>query len=88
MGYHALGRGAESKAALERFIREHADDDAFNVAEAYGYLGDPDHALLWLDRAYRQKDAQLQYLKSDWPLRSIEHDPRYKAFLHKMNLPE
>jgi len=88
MGYHALGRDAESKAALARFTREHSDDEAFNVAEVYGYLGDPDHALQWLERAYRQKDVALQYLKSDWPLRRLEHDARYKAFLRMMNLPE
>lgn len=88
MVYHALGRDSESKAVLERFTREHAKDSAFIVAEVYGYLGDVGDAFEWLERAYRQKDAELQYVKGDWPLRNIEHDSRYKTFLRKMNLPE
>ena len=26
--------------------------------------------------------------KGDWIARGLEHDPRYKSFLKKMNLPE
>ena len=88
MVYHALGRNADSKAALERFSREHGDDSPAIAAEVYAYLGDNDRAFESLERAYRQKDAALQYVKSSWPLRGIEHDPRYKAFLRRMNLPE
>jgi TolB-like protein len=88
MAYWALGRRADSKTMLQRFAAEHAEDLAFNVAEVYGYLGDANQAFEWLERAYRQKDAQLQYLKGDWPLRSLERDPRYSAFLRKMKLPE
>jgi tetratricopeptide (TPR) repeat protein len=88
MVYHALGRKADSAAALERYIRENADDSAFGLAETYAYLGEADRAFEWLERACQRKDPALIYAKGDWPLRGIEQDPRYKAFLKKMNLPE
>jgi hypothetical protein len=30
----------------------------------------------------------MYYIKHDLPVTSLEGDPRYKAFLRKMNLPE
>jgi len=41
-----------------------------------------------LDRAYSQKDPYLVSIKGNPMLKKIESDPRYKAFLKKMNLPE
>jgi hypothetical protein len=42
----------------------------------------------WLERAYAQKDSGLYAVKGDAMLKNIEGDPRYKAVLKKMNLPE
>jgi tetratricopeptide (TPR) repeat protein len=88
MVYHALGRRAESDAALAQLIKEHAHDDASEIAEVYAYRGERDQAFAWLDRAYSQKDAGLYLIKSDPLLKNLRDDPRYKAFLRKMNLPE
>jgi tetratricopeptide (TPR) repeat protein len=88
IAYHALGRKAESDTALTRFVREQADLFAFEIAEAYSFRGEVDEAMHWLERAYAQKDSALIYIKGDLPLKNLEGDPRYKAFLKKMNLPE
>jgi hypothetical protein len=58
------------------------------IAELYAYRGQSDEAMSWLDRAYAQKDPELATIKGEWLLRSLESDPRYKALLRKMNLPE
>jgi hypothetical protein len=42
----------------------------------------------WLERAYVQKDCSLYFLKVEMPQVSLATDPRFKAFLRKMNLPE
>jgi hypothetical protein len=42
----------------------------------------------WQDRAYEQKDVGLSHIKGEVPFKSLESDPRYKAFLKKMDLPE
>jgi TolB-like protein/Flp pilus assembly protein TadD len=86
--YYAMGRKAESDAALARYTKQHADDDAYDIAMVHAYRAEPDVAFAWLDRAYRQKDPTLYGIKSDPPFKNIEPDPRYKAFLRKMNLPE
>ena len=50
--------------------------------------GSEDEAFKWLDKAYAQKDIFLWQIKGDPLLKKLEGDPRYKAFLRKMNLPE
>jgi TolB-like protein/tetratricopeptide (TPR) repeat protein len=88
MVYYALGRKAESDDALARLIKEHADESAFEIAEVYGFRGQSDEAMHWLERAYVQKDPSLYQIKSHLALKGLAEDPRFKAFLKKMNLPE
>jgi len=54
----------------------------------YAFRGDKDRAFEWLDRAYEMRDDDLYFIKDDPLIKSLENDPRYKAFLKKMNLPE
>jgi adenylate cyclase len=89
--YHAMGRRIESDAALTQLIRERAQDAAYDIAQVYAYRGELDRAFTWLERAYRQKDEELFYIKgirSDPLMKKFAADPRYAAFLRKMNLPE
>jgi len=86
--YYALGRKADSDAQLATLTREHAGDDALEIAEAHAYRGEGDDAFRWLDRAYAQKGVGLYLVKGDPLLKNLEPDPRYKAFLRKMKLPE
>jgi adenylate cyclase len=86
--YSALGRKADSDAALARMLKEQADGNAFEIAEVYAFRGQSDEAMHWLERAYAQKDAALDFLKVEFPQKSLAADSRFKAFLRKMNLPE
>jgi TolB-like protein len=88
LAYHALGRATDSNAALTKLINGGARNYAYEVAEIYAYRGARDEALKWLERAYVQKDATLKWIQRDPTMAKLESDPRYKAFLHKMNLPE
>ena len=88
IAYYALNKVTESDAALARMLKEQADGNAMGIAEVYGFRGQRDDAMHWLERAYVQKDVGLYTVKGDPPLKSLEGDPRYKAFLKKMNLPE
>jgi TolB-like protein len=82
------GRQAEADEALKAQIVQWADTGAFYVAQTYAYRGDHDLALEWLERAYRQKDAYLVEITGDPMFKNLADDPRYKAFLRKMKLPE
>ncbi len=83
----AVGRHDEADEALEAQISYWADTGAMFVAETYAYRGDRDLALQWLERAYRQKDQGLIEITGEPLLKNLADDPRFKAFLHKMNLP-
>lgn len=85
--YRALGRNAESDAALGRLIHEFPNWPT-GVAMIYAYRGEAGRAFEWLDRAYTIRDPDLiLWFRSPFfaPLRD---DPRYKALLRKMNLTE
>jgi tetratricopeptide (TPR) repeat protein len=88
IAYHALGRKAESDRALARQTAEHANDSAYEIAQAHAYRAELGQAFVWLDRAYIQKDVELYWIKGDPLLKNLEGDPRYKVFLRKMKLQE
>jgi len=58
------------------------------IAGAYAWDGDRDKAFQWLDRAYKQRDGCLADIKFDPVFDSLRGDPRFRAFLRRMRLPE
>ena len=88
LAYFALGRKAESDAALAQYIKGYADYSPSGVATVYAFRGESDEAFKWLDRAYAEKDTLLHGIKYRTEFNKLHDDPRYKAFLKKMNLPE
>jgi tetratricopeptide (TPR) repeat protein len=85
--YYALGRKADSDAALSAFMKRYPEY-AFGIAQIHASRGENDAAFLWLERAFNQKDVSLWHIKSEPLLNSLKGDLRYKAFLKKMNLPD
>jgi TolB-like protein len=88
MAEHTLGHAAESQRALEILEQKYASVWAYQIAEVYAWRGETDKAFDWLERAYRQRDGGLTSIKYDRLLNSLREDPRYKALLRKLNLPE
>lgn len=87
MAEHDLGHPAESQRTLDALIDGYALTNAYQVAEAYAWRGEPDAAFQWLDRAYTQHDSTLVHIKFDPLLSRIRPDGRYVAMLTKMGLP-
>ena len=85
--YHALGRRRDSDAALQRLVATRQQDWAVQIAEVYAFRGEADKASEWLDRAYRQRDGGLMFVKIDPLLNSLRQDPSYTRLLKKMRLP-
>jgi hypothetical protein len=71
-----------------RFIETAGTEWSSEVARVFAFRGERDQALAWLEKAYQQRDVDLYFIKGDPLLRNLEGDPRCKAFLKKMNLPE
>ena len=87
IAYYALGREKESDAALSEFIAKYHAISAYQIAEVYAFRIQSDEAFEWLDRAYAQRDSGLIETKVDPLLKNLHSDPRYAAFLKKLNLP-
>ena len=88
MANHTLGHSTESQRALDEFIQRGANSLAYQIGEVYAWRGEPDKAFEWLDRALRQRDGGLTYIKHDRLLASLRSDPRYHALLRELKLPE
>ncbi len=85
--YYAMRRTADANAAFARLIKERASDRAYQIAEVHAYRMEINEAFAWLDRAYNQKDVELFLILNDPLVSNLASDPRYKAFLRKMNFP-
>jgi TolB-like protein/Tfp pilus assembly protein PilF len=88
LAFHALGRRGESDAALAALKSKYAGEAAYQIAAAHAFRGEADLAFEWLERAFDQRDGGLADIKGDRLLRGLVGDPRYKAFLRKLKLPE
>jgi len=84
---HDLGDSAGSQVALDALIAGFAESMAYQIAQVWARRGKPDVAFAWLDRALRQRDGGLPRIKDDPLFRGLHTDPRWKAFMKKLNLP-
>jgi serine/threonine-protein kinase len=89
--YWLLGQKPNADAALARLETGFAGNLAYNIAAVQALRSEPNEAFQWLDRAYQQREMFLIFdggVIADPDLNSLRQDPRYKAFLRKMKLPE
>ena len=86
LGYWAIGRQREARLALEALLKE-SQGSEFQVAEAYGFFGDTDRCLEWLEKARTLHDPGVIYFRRDALLESVAKDPRFDAFRERLGLP-
>ncbi len=87
IAYRALGREKEADSELRELIAKYSERGAYQIAQVYAFRNQCDEAFLWLDRAYVLRDGELSETKVDPLLKSLHSDPRFAAFLKKLNLP-
>jgi TolB-like protein/Flp pilus assembly protein TadD len=88
--YNALGRKPESDAALTGLIQVAGNLWPVSAAVVHAYRGEREEVFKWLEKAYELRDSDLLVFVAagDPAYAPVRDDPRYKAFLRKMNLPE
>ncbi len=86
LGLHAAGRAREAQGALEELVRQSAGSE-FQVAEAYGFMGNRDKAFAWLDKSIERHDPGILWLRWDPCFASLTADPRYAALLKRLKIP-
>jgi TolB-like protein/Tfp pilus assembly protein PilF len=58
------------------------------IANLYTGLGDRERAIEWLGRAYQERSTSEIFLKANPGFDPLRSDPRFKALLRQMNLPD
>jgi len=82
--HHAKGDATRSDTALRELV-ERESVSASQIAWAYAYRGEPDHAFDWLDRACDRRDTPA-WLARHPLLAGLHNDPRWPRFLERMGL--
>lgn len=85
ISYHHLGQRDEAVAALQTLISTMGESSSYQIAEVYAQWGDADNAMSWIERGYNIRDPGLQFISLDSLFDPIREDPRFQAFLRKMN---
>ena len=86
--YNRLGRNADARSTLAKFMKLRGDADAYAYAEIYAQWGDTISALGWLDKAVRLRDTGLILLKTDPLMDPLRHEPRFQAALKALQFPD
>ena len=89
---HALGKTGRKTEALriidrltEQARRDHVS--GYNMAIAHMGVGDREQALLWLERAFEQRDELGNLNRAPFWLQPLRSDPRFQDLLRRLRLP-
>ncbi len=83
----ALGRRTDADREIAA-LEQTSNDQPYVLAAIYASRNDSNRAFALLDLAYQQHNRSLPDLRIDNRFRNLARDPRYKALLRRMNLPE
>lgn len=83
-----LGNLAAAKAARQELLDLYGDAASYQQAAVYAGWGQPDEAVMWLERAYAVRDPGLPQMKVEPAFASIREHPGFIALLQKMKLAD
>jgi TolB-like protein len=87
LAYYARGDRSAADAVLDELIATSRDKLAYQIAQVYAVRREKDKAFEWLQIAFDTHDTGMLGLLVDPLLRNLRDDPRYEAFIAKMNFP-
>ena len=82
--HYLSGSREEAESELQRLISEHADGNAYQIAEVLAVHNKTDEAFEWLERANEERDAGVTHAKANRRFTSLHGDPRWHALLSKI----
>ena len=88
--YTKAGRQTDAIKIVEELKERYQKQQASGIEIAYVYsgLGEKDQAFVWLEKEFQSRNQKLPiWLAVGW-FDSLRDDPRYKALLKRMGLPE
>jgi len=84
--YGRAGRRAEATKIVEQ-LDHRPNMSPTSIAIVYAGLGDKDRACALLERAFREHDDSLIYIRSQTLFDPLRSEPRFKALLRRMAFP-
>ena len=87
--YAKSGWQAYLQESLNQILKQSAGRKIppFVVAECYARIGQKEEALLWLERAYEERDFRMTLLSVSYEFDGIRSDPRFVMLVQKIGLP-
>ena len=85
--YARLGRRDEALRVLNGLAKRGGGPDLLTMAIAYVALGDKERAFEWLTKAFDQRSGFVPFANIMPAFDPIRSDPRFKALVARLNLP-
>ena len=81
------GKQAEARTVLEEILKLSTERyvPPYNIALIYNGLGERDKTLAWLERAYREHDPKMVFLKVEPKWNNLRSEPRFIELMKHMN---
>ncbi len=88
--YCLAGKHAKAQKIIDELVAlaKTSYVSAWAVAIIYIGMGDKNHAMEWLEKAYQDRNASLVWLKVNPEFDPIRSDARFKDLLQRLNLAE
>jgi TolB-like protein len=84
----ARGNQQAADAALQELLRVTEAATPYLVAQVYGFRGNAQQAVNWLERARDSRSGWFGEVTGDPAFRAIRGDPAFRAYLRRVQLPE
>ena len=88
--YALAGRKEDALALIKEIEAKYARREAkpMFVAVVYAGLDEKDKMFEWLEKGLEERSGQLAEIRWQMPFDPYRDEPRFKALLKRMNLPE
>ena len=59
---------------------------SFEFATVFAGLMDANNSMMWLEKAYQERESQMPFIQSDDRFNSLHSDPRYQSLVRRLGL--
>jgi TolB-like protein len=92
ISYLKTNRPDETNIMLEELKKKSNEtpsgSPAFYTAMIYAVMGNKDLAFEWLEKAFKNHEVEMYWLKVEPPFESIRSDPRYQTLIDRVGFPK
>lgn len=85
---YSIGDRKKADSYLSEFINKFGNEGWPNIAHVYAFRKENDQAFKWLNLAIENNDASILEILNYPEFKPLRNDPRWKALITKLKLPE